>query len=186
MALFAETLVEEWLNRQGYFTIRGAKAGQREVDLLAVRPREERPPEALHIEIQASTNPVSWMTKWTKRLQQELNIPRNSMRDRTPEQLAECAEAWVGEKFTDAKVRKIRERLWPGLDWRFRLVHGVVAHSEELEVVRTLGIETIEFADIVDELVLSEGEPIKTTSSTAADIAALIGVDRRRNRKDDA
>jgi hypothetical protein len=38
MALLAESLVEEWLNRKGYFTIRGLKHGLGEMDLLAVRP----------------------------------------------------------------------------------------------------------------------------------------------------
>jgi hypothetical protein len=28
MALLAESLVDEWLNRNGYFTIRGVKHGQ--------------------------------------------------------------------------------------------------------------------------------------------------------------
>ena len=180
MALFAETLVEELLNRRGYFTIRGAKAGQREMDLLAVRLRKGENPEALHVEVQASTNPVSWITKWTKRLQEELNIPRNSMRDRTPEQLVECVDGWVAEKFADVKVRRVREQLWPGLDWRFWLVHGVIIHPEELEAIRTLGVETVEFASVVDELVSRKNGPVKTTSSTAADIVALIGVDRER------
>ena len=178
MALFAETLVEEALNCQGYFTIRGAKAGQREMDLLAVRPRQGAFPEALHVEVQASTNPISWITKWTKRLQAEIGIPRNSMRSRAPEQLAECAQGWVREKFTDPKVRRLREALWSGLDWRFRLVHGVVAHSSELNAIRAHGIETVEFTDVLNVLVAGDGEPVKTTSSTAADIAALIAVDR--------
>jgi hypothetical protein len=36
----SEDLVEEWLNRQGYFTIRGIKTGVREIDILAVRPSQ--------------------------------------------------------------------------------------------------------------------------------------------------
>lgn len=44
MALVAETFAEEWLNRQGYFTIRGVKTGPGETDLLAAPFRE---PEAL-------------------------------------------------------------------------------------------------------------------------------------------
>jgi hypothetical protein len=32
MALLAEEIVEEWLNRQGYFTIRGIKKGVHEID----------------------------------------------------------------------------------------------------------------------------------------------------------
>jgi len=37
MALLAESLVDEWLNRQGFFTIRGVKHGVGEIDLLAIR-----------------------------------------------------------------------------------------------------------------------------------------------------
>jgi hypothetical protein len=36
MALLAEEIVEEWLNRNGYFTIRGIKLGVQEIDLLAL------------------------------------------------------------------------------------------------------------------------------------------------------
>ena len=39
MALLAEEIVEEWLNRQGYFTIRGIKMVVHEIDLLAVKLR---------------------------------------------------------------------------------------------------------------------------------------------------
>ena len=42
MALLAESLVEEWLNRQGYFTIRGVKHGVDKMDLLAVRPQDSQ------------------------------------------------------------------------------------------------------------------------------------------------
>jgi len=38
MALLAEEVVEEWLNRKGYFTIRGVKVGVDEIDILAIRP----------------------------------------------------------------------------------------------------------------------------------------------------
>lgn len=37
MALLVEKIVEEWLNRQGYFTLRGIKMGVQEIYLLAVK-----------------------------------------------------------------------------------------------------------------------------------------------------
>ena len=37
MSLLSESVVEEWLNRAGYFTIRGMRYGVSEIDLLAVR-----------------------------------------------------------------------------------------------------------------------------------------------------
>lgn len=53
MALLAEELVEEWLNRQGYFTIRGLKVGVHEIDILAVRPCPSGI-ECRRLEVQAS------------------------------------------------------------------------------------------------------------------------------------
>jgi len=43
MALLAESLVEEWLNRNRFFTIRGIKHGLAEIDLLAIRHEAETP-----------------------------------------------------------------------------------------------------------------------------------------------
>ena len=42
MSLLAEEVVEEWLNRNGYFTIRGIKVGVDEIDILAIRPLARR------------------------------------------------------------------------------------------------------------------------------------------------
>ena len=39
MALLAEELVEEWLNRQRFLAIRGLEFGGDETDLLTIRPR---------------------------------------------------------------------------------------------------------------------------------------------------
>jgi hypothetical protein len=38
MSLLGEEVVEEWLNCNGYFTIRGIKVGVDEIDILAIKP----------------------------------------------------------------------------------------------------------------------------------------------------
>jgi hypothetical protein len=48
MSLLAEEGVQEWLNRNGFFTIRGARAGRQEMDLLAIRWRPESGGKAAH------------------------------------------------------------------------------------------------------------------------------------------
>jgi hypothetical protein len=68
MALLAEELVEEWLNRRGYFTIRGVKLGVHEIDLLAIRPSASGL-ECRHLEVQASVRPVSYITRVPKDVQ---------------------------------------------------------------------------------------------------------------------
>jgi hypothetical protein len=59
MALLGEEVVEEWLNRNGYFTIRGIKVGVDEIDILAIRPTPDGQHECRHIEVQVSINPIS-------------------------------------------------------------------------------------------------------------------------------
>ena len=67
MALLAEEIVEEWLNRQGYVTIRGIKMGVHEIDLLAVKWLENGKVECRHIEVQASMRPVSYISRVPKK-----------------------------------------------------------------------------------------------------------------------
>ena len=64
MSLLAESLVEEWLNRAGYFTIRGARFGVSATDLLAVRLGSSGL-EARHIEVQVRTNAISYILSLT-------------------------------------------------------------------------------------------------------------------------
>ncbi len=63
MALLGEEIVEEWLNRQGYFTIRGIKLGNDEIDILAIQPLADGKHDCRHIEVTISINPISYITK---------------------------------------------------------------------------------------------------------------------------
>jgi len=63
MSLLGEEVVEEWLNRNGYFTIRGIKVGVDEIDILAIKPLSNGQHECRHIEAQISINPISYITK---------------------------------------------------------------------------------------------------------------------------
>jgi hypothetical protein len=54
MSLLGEEVVEEWLNRNGYFTIRGIKIGVDEIDILAIRPLPGGKHECRHVEVQVS------------------------------------------------------------------------------------------------------------------------------------
>lgn len=48
MSLQAETLVEEWFNRNGYFTIRGIKDKIDEMDILAIKNLDNRSWDCVH------------------------------------------------------------------------------------------------------------------------------------------
>jgi hypothetical protein len=66
VALLGESLVEEWLNRKGFFTICGVKHGVDEIDLLAVRPEHGGNLVGWHVEVQISFRPIGFIAKLPK------------------------------------------------------------------------------------------------------------------------
>jgi hypothetical protein len=150
MALLAEEIVEEWLIRQGYFTIRGVKLGVHEIDLLAVKIGEQRI-DCRHIEVTASINPVSYITDVPKAIQKRTGRRPKSQKRRTEDELRVGIQEWVDKKFNLNKKSQLREELYPG-DWSFELVVHKVRHPEELELLQEAGIEIRYLRDIVSEL----------------------------------
>src|SRR6266508_3130491 len=89
MALLAESLVEEWLNRDRFFTIRGLKHGIGEMDLLAVRPETDGV-IGWHVEVQASFRPIGYIGRRTSSMINESGGSPSSARARTPEEVEIC------------------------------------------------------------------------------------------------
>jgi hypothetical protein len=151
MALLAESLVEEWLNRAGYFTIRGARFGVSEMDLLAVR-RGPGGLEARHIEAQVSTNPIAYISPLTDAQAKALGKARTSAWVRSPEILEVAVSAWIEKKFHSPGKVSARNKAWPGLTWSLEFVHGSLRHPEELELIRAHGIQTHTFYSVLTSL----------------------------------
>jgi hypothetical protein len=152
MSLLAESLVEEWLNRKGFFTIRGIKHGIGELDLLGISRNSEGKVVGWHVEVQVSFRPVGYLSKLTKDMAKESGKARGSAKTRTPDDLRICAVNWVNEKFRTKAKHQVRESLWPGVEWSFHLVHGVMKDHEELAIFQTEGIACHEFSRLLDEL----------------------------------
>src|SRR3970040_1342863 len=109
MALLAEEIVEEWLNRQGYFTIRGIKMGVHEIALLAIKWRESEKPECRHIEVQASMRPVSYISRVPKK-EQKAGRSANSAK-RSDEELIQGVAEWVEKKFHRSDKKALMAKL---------------------------------------------------------------------------
>lgn len=150
MALLAEELVEEWLNRQGYFTIRGTKVGVHEIDLLAIR-HTANGIECRHLEVQASVNPVSYITKVPKEVQQQTGRAPGSAKTREDDELREGIREWVAKKFDHPKKEKLRRLLAPG-QWSRELVVNEVKHRREIELLSEAGITIRYLTGIVAQL----------------------------------
>lgn len=151
MAALDEQLVEEWLNRQGFFTMRGVKTGIDEIDLLAIRPTGDKL-ECWHVEVQISYRPVGYIGGNT------------SARKRTKIAIRDGVEQWVVKKFTSTKKTTIRNKLLPNAEWRRFLVHAVLKDESELSLMKEFGIELIPYRKVLQDLCLDT----KGKSSSAA------------------
>jgi hypothetical protein len=172
MALLAESLVVEWLNRDGYFTIRGLKHGVGEIDLLAVRPQPDGSVVGWHVEVQASFRPIGYIGKRTDDMVTEFGGGPNSARVRTPEQVDVCARQWVEDKFRDPNKIRLRERPWRGVAWSFHLVHAVVREPRELEVFTAAGVTCHPFHELL--ATLSRRSKGSFSGSAGGDLAEIV------------
>ena len=175
MALLAESLVEEWLNRLGFFTIRGIKHGVNEVDLLGVRKEADSSISGRHVEVQASFRPVGYIAKLTDDLAgagEKRRLP-SSAKARTPEQIESCARAWVWAKFGSGDKVRVREQLWPGAAWSFHLVHAVVREPQELTVFQSEGVQCHTFYTVISELLQRRKGGF--SGSSGGDLAEIVG-----------
>ena len=139
MALLDEQLVEEWLNRQNFFTMRGIKLGVDEIDLLAVRPNPEGF-ECWHVEVQISYRPNGYIGG------------DSNARKRNSKELRAGVEQWVTKKFTSPKKVKRRNEILPNAKWRYFLVHAVLKDEAELAIMKELGVELINYRKVLEDL----------------------------------
>jgi hypothetical protein len=118
MARVAETIRELWLNRHGYFTIRGLKTfekdGHGEIDLVGYHPHQNK---AVHIEVSASPDPSGFLG--------------GKVAARLPEGVA----TFVADKYHRANIARVREATCPSTaNWTLMLAHGRLNREDEVRV----------------------------------------------------
>jgi len=158
MALLDEQLVEEWLNRQNFFTMRGIKSGVDEIDLLAIKPTPKGM-ECWHVEVQISYRPVGYIGGDT------------NARKRTKKELRKGVEQWVAKKFTSPKKVKRRNEILSDARWRKFLVHAVLKDEAELTIMEELGVELIPYKRVLEDL---RSEKKSKSSSAASGIVEML------------
>lgn len=168
MALLAEEIVEEWLNRQGYFTIRGIKMGVQEIDLLAIKRLPDGRAECRHIEVQASMRPVSYISRVPKE-EQKSGRAANSAK-RSDDELVQGVSEWVEKKFNRPDKKALMTKLWKG-QWSSELVVNVVKSDQELSLIAGHNIKIHRLDDIIRSL---STEKFVIGSASGADIVDLI------------
>ncbi len=172
MPLLAEQLVDEWLNRQGFFTLRGAKAGRTEIDLLGVRMLENRL-EGWHVEVQVSFRPINYIAPLSNDEQHRLGARGpNAAVQRPPDIVEAAAKRWVEKKFGSQSCKQLRESCWKDVDWQFKFVHAKVHNRSELEDISACGVELKPFEGVLAEL--CRPPPGQVTTAAGTDIAEII------------
>ncbi len=157
MALLDEQIVEEWLNSNNFFTIRGVKYGNNnEIDLLACRNQPNQS-EYWHVEVQISYSPVAY-------------VSNSNAKARDLVQIKDDVNSWIEKKFTSEKVATKRNSIVPDVNWKFVFVHGVVKDSRELAVIRNHGIELVSYKDVVNQLINNQTHKSSSTALGVIDI----------------
>jgi hypothetical protein len=175
MARLAEEIVEEWLNRQGYFTIRGVKIGVHEMDLLAIRFTATGH-DSRHIEVQASVRPVSYLTSVPKAIQKETGRAAGSARLREEQELRQGVHEWIQKKYDHPAKKRVRERLAPG-PWSRELVVHRVKHEVELAMIADAGITVRHLSEILAEL---ESGDALLQGAASAHLVELVALTAKR------
>lgn len=141
MSEASEEVVEYWLNAvKGFFTIRGLKVGNREIDFLAVKLDGEDPilGSKAHVEVHA---------------------PAYSRVIDSPYWPPESQAQRLAKKFTEKHVRaEVTKRL--GGDYRMVLVLGSYgryrpnreARSKLIHELERLGVKVVKFEDVLREV----------------------------------
>jgi hypothetical protein len=171
MSLLAESLVDEWLNRRGFFTVRGMKHGVGEIDLLGVRPNVSSL-EAWHVEVTASFRPISYIASLPDDALEGFAKSKTSMKERPPKLVEKAAEAWVEKKFTCKSKRHARENAWPGMKWKYVLVHEALRWPAEVEAIARKGVEVIPLYRVLSELGRSDASGLRGSAGT--DLSEII------------
>jgi len=152
MAHLSEFLVEEYFNRKKYFTIRGAKQGVGEMDILGIRKKAEEDIQGIHAEVQTSFRPVSYLSN-TNAGKREYTTLKADM------------ERWLDKKFRSETKTRLRNSIYPGIKWQFIFVYARLKDEREKDIIAEEGITIITFSEILTELIKPVKKGAYTTSS---------------------
>ena len=148
MAHIDETVVEHWLRRQGYSTVRGLatrakdpkKKGRKELDLLAIHVGNR---ELIHTEVQSSPSPMNYLGELKS--------------------LDESVRKYIRDKFDDMRVQDMRNEWCRYQGFEVDRLRKMVVYQklkekreheekDQLEVLRDEGVEAVSFSEILRSL----------------------------------
>jgi hypothetical protein len=136
MSVLGEEIVQEWLNRKGYFTIRGIKAGNSQLDILAIKPLPEGKRECRHVECQLSIKSIGY-------------ISTGNAKHLDDAELTEEVLKWIEKEFV--RQEDLLQRLCPE-KWTKELVVGNIKHEDEIKALEQNGITVTRLSHILSDM----------------------------------
>lgn len=125
-----------------------------------------------------ASDPSRTSPKLSKRLSKELGKGKTTAFVRSPEMLEECVADWVKNKFRHPDAVARRESLWRGAEWKPVLVHGVVKHREELDLIAEHGVELVALRSVL-ECVCGGDPSYRTSGADFIDVIEYWGEENR-------
>ena len=152
------------------FHHRGIKVGVDELDILAIRPLADGRCECRHVEVQASINPISYITKVPVAIRKEKGIAPHNAKKRDINQLRQGVREWIDAKFEQPRKVELKNTLCAG-SWSRELVVGKVKYEDELDLLREGGVTVHRIKDLLSQM-LDNRRPVKAASG--ADLFDLM------------
>ena len=157
MALLDEEIVEYWLNNEGFFCMRGVRAGLGKIDFLAIRPNGDGF-ECWHVEVTVSFRPIGYIGG------------NSNAKKRAANEIEEGVEKYIEKKFTSEKKVKKRNEILPNATWNYILVCAEVRDNIEIELFEKKGVTVYRYKNILAALKASNSQ----VNSTAGDIVEIL------------
>lgn len=141
-----ENIIGGWLNSKGYFLIQNLKIGLNEIDALAIKlDKNHKVQEAIHIEVQCSSNPIGYIGGST------------SAKKRSPKDIEKGVLSYIAKKFDSKKIKALVESL-AGKDCKRWFICGVLKDETTIDYFKKKGVEVYRVWDIFKEVRANRGE----------------------------
>lgn len=162
MALISEQIVEEWLRRQEFFTIRGMRKPRvRESDILAIRCKDGQIVEACHYEVQVSYRPVGFLVK--RKVLEEIGLKAG-------------IDLLIENKFDSDRKKSLRAQLVGNkVNWTYHFVVHELKKEEERKILEKHPlIELVKFVDVCTDLASKEVPDFSASDRDLVDLMQTL------------
>jgi hypothetical protein len=133
-----EEVISNWFISKGYFVINNLKVGVNEIDLLAVKFKNGIIDQKIHIEVQASSNPIGYIGG------------SSSAKTRSESQIRTGVRLYIEKKFTQNKIKKVVESYF-GKEYEKWFICGALKDERTIQIFEQNQIKVFRVWEILDE-----------------------------------